>query len=237
MPRGHPHLRLVQASGSIRRRVVPEVPLEPFKRLGGKGAPFLKPLEKLPVVDNQSRQPRLADIALFAKASGIVQKLVLQGHCEPSVIDMLHIAGFPPHKSTGFFPHEFQDHLRDNARSMDRALISRIKSRLDELEMSANAASSEAGLHRDYLSQLFNPSEKKRINNPRRDTLRKLAKALKCNFAWLAYADGAPDLMQSDRVEAVTIINELPTEELANALAVLRALRIKVAGELKPDAS
>ncbi len=63
---------------------------------------------------------------------------------------------------------------------MPKTLITRIEQRLIELDLTPEGASKKAGLSRSFLRQLMN-----RTNNPRANSLIKLASALETTPAWL----------------------------------------------------
>ncbi|RED52132.1 XRE family transcriptional regulator [Aestuariispira insulae] len=65
-------------------------------------------------------------------------------------------------------------------------LPGRIRQRLETLGISANAASSRAGLDRTSLKSILDGRSK----NPRADTLLKLAHVLDCTFEWLVSGAG-----------------------------------------------
>lgn len=61
------------------------------------------------------------------------------------------------------------------------ALLARIETRLTQLRISAEAASKQAGLSRDFIRNLRSGKS----GSPRVDSLRKLAQSLECSLAYL----------------------------------------------------
>lgn len=60
--------------------------------------------------------------------------------------------------------------------------------RLDAIEKSAAAVSSDAGLNAGFIGDIF----KGKVKNPRSDTMAKLAKELETTPEWLSLGDGEP---------------------------------------------
>ena len=91
-------------------------------------------------------------------------------------------------------------------------LPGRIRQRLEQLGMSANAASSQAGLDRTSLKSILDG----RSRNPRADTLLKLAHVLDCTFEWLVSGSGpAPlpsgiDLAHGARIQTADRLTDRP---------------------------
>lgn len=224
--RNYPRLA-VDNSGS--GSSLPKECLELLKRGDGKTAPRLDPLEKLAVIYNKRRKPRLGHAAIATKLGGVMQKLFFQGHLGLSTMSSLYDAGLIPQMSTGNFPHAFRDGVRDTARTMKNDLAVRIRERLIHTDQSANEASLNAGLDRDYIGDLFKTFGAGDVRNPRTDTIAKLAKSLRCDPHWLATGNGTPggDRQDSSTQEINSIAQALSPEDKATVLEVMRGLHAK----------
>ena len=73
----------------------------------------------------------------------------------------------------------------------DTTLSERITSRLEKLGIKAERACRDARLNRDFIRNIL----KGKSQNPRRDTLSALARALHTNTQWLADGIGDPEAM------------------------------------------
>lgn len=219
--RAYPHLVWNNPGHSGGAPVLGEVPLELLEGVGGKAPTALDPHEELAVVDDQGGEPGLGNAALFAEARRIVEELVFKGHASLTVLGDSLYAGLIPHLSTGKIPQPLLFVVRDNVPMALTGFLRRIQQRLDALGITANAASLDAGLDRDYIGDLF----KGRVTSPRMATVAKLAKALRCDPNWLWSGEGEePDPEAEAQAEARDIVGRLPEDLRQNGLTVLRAL-------------
>lgn len=88
----------------------------------------------------------------------------------------------------------------------ENPLFTRIKSRLNALNMSPNAASELAGLDRTFIKQIEYGKKK----GMRSDSATKLAKVLQCNVAWLMSGEGDPAPTLADSSETVRPNAKMP---------------------------
>ena len=91
-------------------------------------------------------------------------------------------------------PHEADD------------LPGRIRLRLEQMGLTANAASSQAGLDRTSLKSILDG----RSRNPRADTLLKLSHVLDCTFEWLVSGSGPAPQATADSTNNAPLETELP---------------------------
>ena len=216
------YLRLVADSGGV-GLLLPEVSLELLEGGDREAAAGFDPVKKLAIVHDDGCQARFRHAAPFTKAGRVVQQLFFEGHIPVSLVVAMDNAGTIPHLSTGFFPHAQKGDLRDNSRGMKETLANRIRVRLEATGQSANAASQKAGLDRDYIGDLLKRFDAGETQNPRTDTIAKLAKALTCDGEWLA-SGRRPPAEDNQIQEALTLLSGLPDDQRENALVVLRAL-------------
>lgn len=97
-------------------------------------------------------------------------------------------------------PHAKQHALWDIAHMEENPLFTRIKSRLDALNLSSNAASEMAGLDRTFIKQIEYGKKK----GMRSDSASRLARVLQCDVGWLMTGEGnpAPTLADSSNHDA-----------------------------------
>ncbi len=171
---------------NIRARSFPgKVCLEFFKRPGREVATRLDAIEKLPVIDDNRRQPSFGDSRARTELFRFLQKLISQGHFSTVPVSPSYHAVSVPQLSTGFVPRAKLAHLRDGSFAMS-TLIERIDECLTEKGWSDRAASLNAGHGADFIRNIRNGKS----IDPRRDNLDSLAEAFGCSYIWLATGNG-----------------------------------------------
>lgn len=96
-------------------------------------------------------------------------------------------------------PHDNEGRLWDIPHMNENPLYSRIKSRLDALGMSSNAASEAAGLDRTFIKQI----EYGKKTGMRYASAVKLAKVLQCPVDWLMDGAGTEPAPQQEAAPAI----------------------------------
>jgi len=96
-------------------------------------------------------------------------------------------------------PHAKQHPLWDIAHMEENPLFTRIKSRLDKLNLSSNAASEKAGLDRTFIKQIEYGKKK----GMRSDSASRLARVLQCDVGWLMSGEGDSPPTLADSSETV----------------------------------
>jgi len=101
------------------------------------------------------------------------------------------------------------------------SIAARIQARIEALKTSARAVSLEVGPNTHLVQAILSG----KTQNPRIDTLQKLARALKTNTEWLVHGTGDADQPESaDVAEAISLMPRLDAERRAQLTNYARYL-------------